>query len=182
MRLPHRHSGYALETVAAAVVIAALVVTRGVGLLGLVVYAAGQLLMIVPGAMRIWHHFAPPCAECVKVLPLNPAESARERGSSRRALWASHALFGSAPRFGLVLFANIFLAALGCAPVYHLLGMEGAQRRAYLFLIAGIVLTVATAWTTRTHNRLAPWCPYCDEGDEASAMDPTDGRGQPAPA
>ncbi|GLX17867.1 MULTISPECIES: hypothetical protein [Streptomyces] len=184
MRLPHRHSGYALEAAAAVVVIAALVATRGTGTVGLVVYAVGQLLMIVPGAMQIRHHFAPPCAECVKVLPLNPAESAREPGRARRALWASHAFFGSVPRFGLVLLANASLAVLGCAPLYHLLGMEGAQRRAYLFLIAGIVLTVATTWTTRTHNRLAPWCPYCDDGDEDEeepAVDPTDGRGQPAP-
>ncbi|MGE7387612.1 hypothetical protein ACQKM2_19225 [Streptomyces sp. NPDC004126] len=186
MRLPHRHSGYALEAVAAVVVIAALVATRGTGPMGLLVYVVGQPLMFIPGAMQIRHHFAPPCTECVKVLPLNPAESAREPGSSRRALWASHAFFGTLPRFGLVLFATVSLAVLGCAPLYDLLGMEGAQRRAYLFLIAGIALTVATTWTTRTHNRLAPWCPYCDddgdEGDEEPVADPTGGRGRPAPA
>ncbi|MFJ3878574.1 hypothetical protein ACIPW5_14060 [Streptomyces sp. NPDC090077] len=185
MRLPHRHSGYVLEAVAAVVVIAALLVTRGVGLVGMLTYSVGQILMIVPGAMQVRHHFAPLCTECVKVMPLNPAEAARENGRMRRTLWMSHFLFGSLPRFGLLLFATASLAILGSVPLYHLLGMDGAKERAYLFLIAGIVLTVTTTLTTRTHNRLAPWCPYCDDGDEGEeepVVDPTDGRGQPAPA
>ncbi|MFE2169019.1 hypothetical protein ACFXB3_28790 [Streptomyces sp. NPDC059447] len=184
-RVGHRHSGYAWEAVAAVIVIVALLVSRGTGAVGLFTYMVGQILMIIPVTMQIRHHFAPPCAECVKAMPMNPAESARERGGPRLALWAAHAFFGSAGRTLLVGLAHVFLAVLGSVPLYRLLDMDGAERRAYLFIIVGIVMTVAGTWMTRTHNRLAPWCPYCDDGDEddgSPAVDPTGGRGRPAPA
>ncbi|MFF4009436.1 hypothetical protein [Streptomyces sp. NPDC001717] len=184
-RVGHRHSGYALEAVAAVIVIVALLVSRGTGPAGLVTYMIGQILMIIPVTMQIRHRIAPPCAECVKAMPLNPAESARERGGPRVALWAAHTFFGSSPRIALIALAHVSLAVLDSVPLYRLLDMGGAERRAYLFLVVGIVMTVAGTWMTRTHNRLAPWCPYCDDGDEdeeSPAVDPAGGRGRPAPA
>ncbi|MEU9720050.1 hypothetical protein [Streptomyces sp. NPDC047976] len=183
-RLRHRHYGNALEAVGVAVVIVALAITHGTDA-NFVVSSAGQFLLFVPTLMRVRHLWGPPCAECVMELPLNPAEAARE-GWSHRALRVFHVTAGSKPRLILLLVVLLTLLALSPGLLYASAGMDGAARRADFFLGLLLLIGVGMNWMNRTHNRLAPWCPYCDDdGDEDEDEEepvPTDGRGQPAPA
>lgn len=117
-------------------------------------------------------------------LPLNPAEAARA-GWSHRALQASHAMGGSKPRRIVLIVVLATLLALSPGLLYDVAGLDGVARWSDLFLGLLLVIGVGISWVSRTHNRLAPWCPYCDDGDEGEeepAVDPAGGRGQPAPA
>lgn len=183
-RLRHRHYGSTIEGVAVVVVITALLVTSGTRA-AWIAAAIGQSLMFVPTVMQIRHRWGPPCAECVRVMPLNPGESAREPGRSRRALRAFHAGTETLPRFFLGVAVALVLLVLGTRWFYTVLGMDGAAAWSNVFLSLGLGYTATVNWLTRTHNRLGPWCPYCDDEDgdedEEPAVDPSGGRGRPAP-
>lgn len=183
--LRHRHYGDAWYAVAAAVVIVAVAVTYGTRI-GLAAGVIGNVLMAAATVMQFRHRFGPPCVECVKEMPLNPAESTREDRASRWGLRVFHSVCDSFPVFLLSAAVHLGLVVLGCGPLYRVVGMEDAAGMANVFLGLGLTLTVVTNWMTRTHNRLGPWCPYCDDGDEGDdespVGDPTDGRGHPVAA
>ncbi|MGW7317734.1 hypothetical protein [Streptomyces sp. NPDC054865] len=146
--------------------------------LGLVASAIGGMLMATSIVMQIRHRWGPPCTECVKAMPLNPGGSAREDLGARWALKAFHTVVCPLPMFLLGSTAHFVLIALGCRPLYELVGMEDAQNMANIFLGLGLGFTAITNWMTRTHNRLSPWCPYCED-DEPAPADPDGGRNRP---
>lgn len=184
-KLRHRHYGDVLEAVLVGVLIVALFATYGTDA-GVGVVLVAQYLIVVPQVMQRRHRKGPHCLECVREMPLNPAESAREPGRARRGLRAFHAMTGTLPRFWLGAVLTLTLWVLGAGPVYAMLGMDGAAERANVFLSLGLLYSVTLGWACRTHKRLEPWCPYCDddgdEDDEEPAVDPVGGRGRPAPA
>ncbi|MER7000989.1 hypothetical protein [Streptomyces sp. NPDC000410] len=154
--------------------------------IGLVTAAIGNVLLAGSIVMQFRHRFGRPCVECVKEMPLNPAESAREDRNSRWGLRVFHSAYETLPRFFLSCTVHLGIVVLACSPLYGVAGMESAAGAANVFLGLGLSLTAVANWTTRTHGRLAPWCPYCDGGeeddDESPVDDPTGGRDHPVPA
>ncbi|MFD7256698.1 hypothetical protein [Streptomyces sp. NPDC059874] len=181
----HRHFGDTLALVATAVVILSALVTYRTGF-ALVALLIGDVLLTCSIVMQLRHRYGPPCVECVKQMPLNPAESAREDRSARWGLRAFHSATDSLPRVLLGCIALLGCMVLTCVSLYRVIAMGGAVGSATPFLGLGLALTAVGEWMIRTHNRLAPWCPYCDDGDEdddeSPVDDPTDGRGRPVPA
>ncbi|MCX5199444.1 hypothetical protein OOK31_37175 [Streptomyces sp. NBC_00249] len=134
--------------------------------------------MLASTVMGFRHRFGPPCTECVRAMPLNPAELAWEHRRTRGVLWAFHTTSESPAR--LLLFCTLHFAVilLGFGPLYGWVGIPGAAGPANAFFALGLVLTMAMHWATRTHNRFAPWCPYCD--DAPPVPHPTDDHPVPA--
>lgn len=181
-RMRHRHYGFRLQAIAVVFVICALAVTAGTPL-GIAVAFPGQVLFGTSALVQLRHLFGPPCTECARAMPLNPAESAQGNRGSRWALRAAHGVFASLAAWGVAL---LVLLALSFRPLYGAIGMGGAAWAANWFLSLSLGLMLAANWVTRTHNRLLPWCPYCPDdegdGDESPTPTPTDGRDQPVPA
>ncbi|MFJ8017685.1 hypothetical protein [Streptomyces sp. NPDC096339] len=179
----HRHYGDFLQVFTAAVVICSLAVTSTYTLFGLAAGLFGIVFMSISMLMQVRHWSGPLCEECIKAMPLNPAESAQSQRLSKWALRAFHSIHATNLRH-LAATAAVCLWVLGCAPMYVLLGIDGAEAFADVCLSLGLVFNLATVWMLRTHNRLAPWCPYCDDDEDhdSSVPDPTGGRDEPVPA
>ncbi|MFF3014922.1 hypothetical protein [Streptomyces sp. NPDC057939] len=125
--------------------------------------------------------------ECVKRMPLNPAETARGDRNARWGLRVFHSSTGSLPKVVMTLTVIAGSTVLCLGAVCRVVVTGGAPERVNPFLALGLSVTAVGEWMIRTHSRLGPWCPDCDDGgdeddEETPVEDPTGGRDRPLAA
>ncbi|MEU1815180.1 hypothetical protein ABZ543_08275 [Streptomyces roseifaciens] len=183
-KLRHRHYGDAVVISANILSLAATWAAPRESTLGDAAAFLAVMAVVTGGVMRTWHHDGPLCEECIKGMPLNAAEEARERRRWRWPLAVCHFMYGTMRRWkvttgvlmALVLAGFVVLLPFGATP--SLLVLNDA------FLSVAITATTVQVWVMRTHNRFSPWCPYCppDEGGDGDAQpsaSPQGGHGRP---